>query len=282
VLVPGLYNRASRVVAVSRDIGPELASLGVSKRKIRTINNFFDVDGIIAKSRVALGPQEQALFESAPVLVAAGRLAPQKNPLAMLDVLATLKRSRPSRLVWVGDGPLRKEMVERARDLGLAPWDAQTGAVMPKDADVCLLGNRTNPFPYIARATLFVLPSVWEGFPLALCEAMICGLPAAATDCSTGPREIMAPSTQLPAAPIQASECGEHGLLMPLLHLPETRTRSVRVWAETLDRLLDDAGERQRLGAAASRRMQDFTAAKIVPEWLELIAELLSPVGSRR
>lgn len=282
VLVPRLYNRADRVVTVSRDIAPELVSLGVAKDKIRTINNFFDVEKIMAAAAEPLDSSDQSIFDHHPVLLASGRLQPQKNPLAILDVIAALRRTRPARLVWVGDGPLRNAMVERSGELGLALWDAQSGAVMPRDAEVCLLGNRTNPFQYIARATVFVLPSVWEGFPLVLCESMICGLPVVATDCSTGPREILAPATRRPVAPIQAAERGEHGILMPLLHVPETYARAVDVWAETLHRLLDDATERQRLGASARRRMQDFTADKIVPQWLDLIAEVLPPARSQR
>ena len=274
VLVPRLYNRADRVVTVSRDIGPELLSLGVARDKIRTINNFFDAEKINAAAAEPLAAADRTIFEGPPVLVASGRLASQKNPLAMLDVLAALKRKRPVRLVWVGDGPLRTAMAERAGELGLALWDARDGSPAA-DADVYLLGNRANPFQYLARGTLFVLPSVWEGFPLVLCEAMICGLPVVATDCSTGPREILAPATQRPAALIQTGEPGDHGILMPLLHVPETYEQAVAVWAETLDRLLGDAAERQRLGAAARSRMQDFTADKIVPQWLNLIAEVL-------
>ena len=256
LLIPWLYNRADRIVTVSRDLVPELVALGVAKEKIRTINNFFEIDAIAEAAREPLEAAEAAIFADPPVIVASGRLHQQKNLLAMLGLFAAIRRQRPCRLVWLGDGPLRRAMVECATSLGLATWDAATGT-SPVDADVYLLGNRTNPFKYLARSTLFVLPSLWEGFPLALCEAMACGVPVVAADCPTGPREILEPDGS--------------GLLLPMLDDP----RAASEWSDAIIRLLDDPSERHRLIEAGSRRVRDFTPDKIVPQWLRLIRKVL-------
>lgn len=279
VLIPRLYNRADRIVTVSRDVRPELVSLGIAPQKIQTINNFFEAEAIGAAAAQALPPEELKIFDDASVLVSAARLHPQKNPLAMLDVMVELRRSRPARLAWIGDGPMREALTGRAQELGLALWDAETGVPPSEAADVYLLGNRVNPFPYIARARLLVLPSLWEGFPMALCEAMACGVPVVSADCATGPREILAPASAIPEQPIGQAEMGDFGLLMPLLRPGGGYPSAVRAWAATLAGLLDDPAERNRLAAAARRRVEDFTPDKIVPQWLELVGDLL---GDRR
>ena len=75
------------------------------------------------------------------------------------------------------------------------------------------------------------------------------------------------------------AEMGDFGLLMPLLRPGGGYPSAVRAWAATLAGLLDDPAERNRLAAAARRRVEDFTPDKIVPQWLELVGDLL---GDRR
>jgi len=60
------------------------------------------------------------------------------------------------------------------------------------DQDVHLPGFVDNPYAYMARASVFVLSSKWEGLPTVLVEALYCGAPIVATDCPSGPREILA------------------------------------------------------------------------------------------
>jgi glycosyltransferase involved in cell wall biosynthesis len=59
------------------------------------------------------------------------------------------------------------------------------------EQDVSLMGFVQNPYPYMAHASLFVLPSRWEGLPTALVEALYLGVPIVATDCPGGSREIL-------------------------------------------------------------------------------------------
>lgn len=275
VLIPTLYPRADRIVTVSRDIVPELVAMGVEPARIRTINNFFHVDAIAAKAAEPLSADEQAIYDGAPVLATSGRFAEQKNQAPLLDIFAELIRARPAKLVMLGDGPLRNELVERAEALGLKSYRAWTGEPLTADCDVYFLGTRANPFPFMRKAALFVLPSSWEGFPLALCEAMACRIAVVSTDCPTGPREILAPDSAALERPIRVSEKGPHGMLMPMLDRHETLAAAKQMWVETLARLLDDPHERARLASAGRERVRDFAPGKIVSQWLALIDELL-------
>jgi len=277
VFMPGLYNRADRIVTVSRDINPELIEgFGVKPEKIVTINNFFEVKQIEEKAHEPLTAAEQAVYDSAPILVTSGRLSLQKNQVPLLDSFAALLKQQAAKLVFVGDGELRQELVLHAVKLGLRVYEAWNDAALTPAYDVYFLGLQQNPFKYIRSATLFVFPSAWEGFPMALGEAMICGLPVIATDCPTGPREVLAPATLKPATPIRQAERAAYGILMPMLNQPTTLTSDLAVWTETLARLLGDTAERKRLGHLAQQRMQDFTRENIFSQWVEVIHDVLA------
>ena len=89
------------------------------------------------------------------------------------------------RLVILGQGPkpgrteaAQAELRELASSLGVVD-------------DLDVPGYADNPYAYMAQADLFVLSSAWEGFGNALAEALACGCPVVATDCPSGPAEII-------------------------------------------------------------------------------------------
>jgi glycosyltransferase involved in cell wall biosynthesis len=113
-------------------------------------------------------------------MVAVGRLAPQKDPLALMEAFAAVVAARPqARLAVVGDGPDRSEVEAAIERLGLA-------------GPVALLGLRTDVLDVLAAADLFVLSSRWEGLPRTVLEAVALGVPVAATDVG-GVREVIEP-----------------------------------------------------------------------------------------
>ncbi len=276
VLMPALYNRADKIVTVSRDINPELInSFGVHPDKLLTINNFFEVAQIEAKAQEPLTADEQAVYAAAPVLVTSGRLTRQKNQAPMLDIMAALRQRRAVKLIFVGDGELRDDLIAHARSLGLRVYAVWENAPLTPEYDVYFMGLQTNPFKYLRPATAFVFPSAWEGFPMALGEAMACGLPVVSTDCPTGPREMLAPDTQSPVVPLRQAEWAEYGLLLPVIDNSASRTADEQQWITALLALLDNPVEQARLGKAAQVRMQDFTPERIFGQWVAMIESLV-------
>lgn len=270
VMIPRLYNRADRIVTVSHEIAIELEAMGIRRDLLATIHNFFDPAAIRARSLEPLSAQEKALFDGPPVLVTSGRLALQKNHVALVDLFARLLKRRPARLLLIGDGELRQPLIDQAKSLGLRVAEGPVG-----DADIYFLGLQENPFRLQCHADLFVLPSGWEGFPMVLGEAMACGLPIVSADCPTGPREFLAPDTLATAVrPQRVAETGDHGVLMPVP--VEGDPSTLDPWVETLDRLLGDPAERRRLAASSLARADDFSRAKIGPQWLALVDELVA------
>jgi glycosyltransferase involved in cell wall biosynthesis len=280
LLMPWLYQRADKVVTVSRDIMPELTvAFGVPPNKLVAINNSFDVEQVRARSYEPLDADIQAVYDAAPVLVTSGRLATQKNQAPLLTIFAELRKRQPAKLIFIGDGELRADLVQRAKALGLHVYQAgEAGVALTSAADVYFLGLQRNPFKYIRQAQIFVFPSAWEGFPMALGEAMACGVACLTTDCPTGPREMLAPESEPPTQPLRKAEWTPYGVLMPMLTSPATLAADQAVWTNTLLQLLADAPRRKQLGEQAYQRSLDFSHAVTFRRWQQLINQELAQV----
>lgn len=283
LLMPWLYRRADKVVTVSRDIIPEMTEVfGVPRDRLSAINNSFDVEKVCERSQEPLPAATQAAIYvgDVPVLVTSGRLVIQKNQAPLLNIFAALLKRRPVKLVFVGDGELRDELGQRARALGLRVYLAWESAPLAPNYDVYFVGLQSNPFQYIRPAELFVFPSAWEGFPLALGEAMTCGTACVTTDCPTGPREMLAPDSPLPGQPIRQAEWAPYGVLMPMLTKADTLAADQAVWVEVLDQLLSDDTRRQQLGTAAYQRALYFTHKVTFERWHHLIDKTLGATAT--
>jgi len=270
-----LYPRADRVVAVSEGIRRDLVErLGVPAERVVVVPNPVDLEAVARGAAAPLAPRHAALFDR-PTLITAGSLAEQKGQWHLFRVLRALRaEGRSPRLLLLGDGPLRERLDVEARGAGLAVAHVDRGEDATA-ADVAFLGFVANPHALMARATLFLLPSLWEGFGLVLVEAMRAGVPVLAADCDSGPREILAPSTD-PTRRTSVPEVAAHGLLLPAFdgaHLPPMAppTAVERAWADAIGRLLGDPEERARCVERGRARAEDFAAEGRVRAWAAAI-----------
>jgi glycosyltransferase involved in cell wall biosynthesis len=113
-----------------------------------------------------------------PVILGVGELCERKDFATMLRAFALVSKSRLARLIILGEGRKRAELEALAGDLGIADR-------------VSFPGFQSNPYAFMARASLFALSSRCEGAPVVLMEALACGVPVVSTDCPSGPREIL-------------------------------------------------------------------------------------------
>ncbi|MDY7021440.1 MAG: glycosyltransferase, partial [Cyanobacteriota bacterium] len=157
-------------------------------------------------------------------------------------------------------------------------WDSHIKEI--DHYDIFFLGFQKNPFKYIAKSTVFAFPSLWEGFPNALVEAMICKTPVMASDCKSGPREILAPNTDYHSNP-DSVELAKYGVLMPVcdgrfFSAEDPLTMEENIWAEALIKFLNDENLRESYRKSASIRAADFSADRIIGDWLNIINNLSS------
>lgn len=179
-------------------------------------------------------------------LLAVGRLSAEKRHDRLIATFATLHESRPDwRLVIAGDGPEAAALRRQVAALGLA------------DA-VELPGRTGDPWTLMRACDLFVHTSRTEAFPMAVCEAMACGLPVVVMEYNEGVHEIV-----------------EHGVDGIVVGRDDFTALD-----HELARLMDDPAARGKLAAAAPRIRERLSLARVDREWDALLAALTArPAG---
>jgi glycosyltransferase involved in cell wall biosynthesis len=183
-----------RVCVVSGEMRPWLVRAGVQPARICVIENGIDTlrfsPSVAPLSRTRLG-----IPAGGPVFGAAMRLTAQKNPLGLIDAFALVVRERPAALLLVaGDGPLRNSMQERAQLLSI-------------QARVRFLGQLNELERFYPLLDAFVLPSLYEGLPLALLEAMAAQCRVVATSVGQVPTVLEGLPSAILCTPDTASLC---------------------------------------------------------------------------
>jgi glycosyltransferase involved in cell wall biosynthesis len=176
-----LYREAEFCVCVSEGVADELLELNVIPgEKAKVIHNPLYGAWISAAMNESVCHPWFCAGTFRPVIMGAGRLLPLKGLDTLIRAFCRLRRDTgiDAGLMIAGDGPDRKRLEALASDLGFAE-------------DVCFLGYVPNLCAYMAKASVFVLSSHYEGFSGVLVEALACGLNVVSTDCRSGPREIL-------------------------------------------------------------------------------------------
>lgn len=192
-------------------------------------------------------PERPPFFGPERNLVSMGRLNRQKGFDILLRVFSGLAGRFPDwNLTILGDGPDRAALEAQRESLGLG-------------GRVALPGNFKLPHDIIRQGDLFVVSSRYEGFCLALAEALGCGLPAVSFDCPSGPSLLV--------------RHGVDGLLVP--------NGDERALAEALADLMRDGARRARMAERAPEIVERFSETNYIDRWEELIADIF-PRGPER
>ena len=170
------YRHATQIVAPSAGVAKDLIENGgIAAGRVTVIPNALDTEQI--ESLAAVTDQRIALPSHSRVILGVGRLSRQKDFVTLIRAFSKVSAD-DTILLLLGEGEERTALRQLALDLSVSDRVLMPGFV-------------ENPFVYMKRASAFVLSSRYEGLPNAMLQALLLGAPVIATDCESGPREIL-------------------------------------------------------------------------------------------
>ena len=232
------YKKADLIICVSKGVADDISKIIGDLPSIKVIYNPVTDDSIL---KLVTEPITDFNIskEGLPIIIAVGRLTKAKDYSTMLKAVSIVLKDMPVRLLIVGDGEEREKIENFIKENGISD-------------SVHLLGFQKNPLKYMAKADIFVLSSVIEGFPNVLVEAMACGVPVISTDCQSGPSEII--------------ENGKNGLLVPV--------GDENLLAQAIVKLLKNLELRSEFSKEGKKRAQYFSIEKSVKEFEDIFKKM--------
>ncbi|MFC1674294.1 glycosyltransferase [Candidatus Omnitrophota bacterium] len=239
ILIFFTYGRAQGVVVVSRSIGRHLEKLfNLDKNKIRVIPTAVNIAKI---KRYCQEPVSDYTFKKDCLYISLlSRLSPEKGIDFLLQAFARLRKKLPSKLIIIGEGSSRPALEVAAESLNITQ-------------DVVFLGYKDNPFKYLKNTDMFILPSIYEGFPNVILEAYACEVPVVATRCVEGIEELI--------------RDGRDGLLV--------NKADVDSLYNAMYNLASNKDLRERLKGAGLKKVRGFDAVLKVKEYEDLFLEIV-------
>ena len=239
-LIKALYCKANLCITNSKGNKKDLED-NFSVKNIVSIPNPFDLNLIEELSTQSIGIRKKRF-----TYITVGRLDYGKNHKLAIDAIKDIDAD-----LWIiGEGELIEDIQKYINKLSL-------------NDKVYILGKKENPFCFLAKADCFVFTSNHEGFPNVLVEALACGLPSISTDCQSGPREILAPDTDIYFQLKDKIELADYGILTP--------TKNVEKLKESMSLMISDKKLVQGYRERAKQRANDFRIDKIIKQYKEII-----------
>ena len=246
MLIKLLYRHADLVIFKAQRMKEEFLKNIPKIQKYIVINNPYDIDRITTMSKEEV--KDFTFQKDKQYIISVGRLSSEKRFITLIKVLKKLKQN--IELILIGEGEEREHLETYAHAHKLKER-------------VHLLGKKENPFKYIRQANLFVLASEGEGFPNVIVEAMICATPVVSSDCISGPREILAPNTDINFQLEANIELAHNGILYPVDN-EESLLCAIEL-------MLNDRKKQKEYIANALEKSQEYTLQKIIEQYKEIL-----------
>ena len=264
-----LYRYADRVIVVSKEIEWKLIHyLKIPSERVKTIENGFDCEWIAEKMNEV--PKRGISIDELTdikqkIVVTVGRLVDVKGQWHLIRAFVNvIKKIEHVTLLIIGDGDLKQYLEAMIIKCNL-------------NKRVTLVGYSDNPFWYLSKADLFVLPSLCEGYPNALAEAICCGVPCIAADVHSGPREILAPVLDNVGERVNDISEEEYGILVPACSGRKYKGNEAlepaeQKMAEAIIMLLSDDKKREYYSQKSLQRSRDLNIKRVIEQWIDVIS----------
>jgi len=214
-------------VAASRGAADDLAQcLKIASSEVNVLYNPCIDDDMLELSNQHID-HKWLVSKDCPVIITAARLADQKSIDVLLKAFQIVLTTHDARLIILGDGPLRDELIELADLLEISE-------------KVDFAGHVGNPYAYMRQADLFVLSAKYEGFANVVAEALAVGCPVVSTDAPSGPREILRDGEFGQLVPVGNYDALAKAMIQSLFSSNENQRLKERGRAFHAERLVDD------------------------------------------
>lgn len=254
------------IVSVSKQVEyDQIKNYHINKNKICTIPNYCNREYIQESiKKYDIDDKDKKIFENSRVIITVGKLKEQKGQWHLIRAFKKIvEKNKDVKLIILGTGYLEEYLEKLILDLNL------------KD-NVFLLGHKNkNIYTYMNKSDLFVFPSLFEGMPNVVLEAMECGLPIIATDCYGGNKEIISPSKNIEDEIKDIEKC-EYGILIPKLDFnyynsDEELTKEEIIMANSINEILDDNNLLNYYKEKSLERVKNYDDESYVKEWEKIL-----------
>ena len=246
MLIQLLYTKADLIVFKAERMKEEFLKSVPLIKNYTVINNPYDIEKIqLASNQIV---EDFNFKQEKKYIVTVGRFTFEKQHITLIKALESLDSN--IELILIGEGSEEANLKEYtyANKLG---------------ERVHFLGRKENPFKYMKHSDLFVLTSKGEGFPNVIVEAMICATPVISTDCISGPREILAPNTDINFQLKSDIELAENGILYPVDNQESL--------ISAITTLLDDKKRQTYYTNNGLEKSNEYTLEKIINKYKKIL-----------
>ena len=248
ILYRMLYKRADKIVPVTKVIEElYIKKYNLPKEKLKVIYNPYDIEEIETQMKKECD-YDLSKIEGKTTFITVGRQMYQKGYWHLIKAFKKLHDENAD-IALIMVGQTDEKVIELIEKFNLKE-------------SVILTDRHPNPFSFIAKSDIYVLSSLFEGFPNALTEAMVCGLPVIAADCKSGPREILAPNKAIDTV-CDGVEEAEFGVLTKPLENEEEWESEILTESEhylytAMKKMVEDREYRKEYAKKAKERSKSF------------------------